>query len=62
MQLDLVHNRRFELNGRDMSVRFAVRNLLDEDYTAFQRRGSDQLVVDSYERGTTFSLSLSAAF
>jgi TonB-dependent receptor len=62
IQLDLVHNRRFELDGRELSARFAVRNILGNEYTAFQERGGDRLIVDSYDRGTTFSLSLTTSF
>ncbi|XBQ16690.1 MAG: TonB-dependent receptor [Oceanicaulis sp.] len=62
-QLDLVHSRYFDTaDGGEFAVRFAVRNLLGEDYVAYQERGGDRLIVDSYERGTTFSLSVTRTF
>ncbi|MCR9129414.1 MAG: TonB-dependent receptor [Alphaproteobacteria bacterium] len=62
-QLDLVHSRFFEAaDGGEYSLRFAVRNLLGEDYEAYQERGGDRLIVDSYEIGTTFSINVSRTF
>lgn len=61
--LDLVHSRTFETDGGGaFDVRFAVRNLLGEDYEASYALGGDEIVVDSYEIGTTFSLSVSRSF
>lgn len=61
--IDLVHSRSFEMNdGGVFDVRFAVRNLLGEDYSASQSAGGTELVVDSYDIGTTFSLSLKRTF
>jgi TonB-dependent receptor len=63
MQLDLVHSRYFDAgDGGEYAVRFAVRNLLSEDYVASQERGGDTIVVDTYERGTVFSLSVTRSF
>ena len=61
--VDLVHSREFELNGGDyLDVRFAVRNLLGEDYVATQSASDTSLTVDAYEIGTTFSISVSRSF
>ncbi len=61
--VDLVHSRSWETqDGGSLDLRFAVRNLLNEDYVASQSSGGTNLVVDSYEIGTTFSLSLSRSF
>lgn len=61
--LDLVHSRAFDLaDGNTFDVRFAVRNLLGEDYVATQSAGSSSVVVDSYELGSTFSISVSRTF
>jgi outer membrane receptor protein involved in Fe transport len=61
--VDLVHSRSFEMNdGGVFDVRFAVRNLLGEDYTARQSSGGTELIVDGYDIGTTFSLSLTRTF
>ena len=61
--VDLVHSRTFELeNGGFYDVRFAVRNLLGDDYVATQSSGGTSLVVDQYDIGTTFSVSLKRTF
>ena len=63
LTLDLVHSRSFEMrDGGYFDVRFAARNLLGRDYEASQSAGGSELVVDSYELGTTFSLTLSRSF
>jgi outer membrane receptor protein involved in Fe transport len=61
--VDLVHSRSFETNdGGAFDIRFAVRNILGEDYSASQSSSGTQFVVDSYDIGTTFSLSLTRTF
>lgn len=61
--LDLVHSRTFDLaEGGLYDVRFAVRNLLGEEYEASYSLGGDTIVVDSYEIGTTFSISVTRSF
>ena len=60
--VDLVHSRSFEMDRGFLDIRFAVRNLLGEDYVATQSAGGTNLVVDSYEVGTTFSLSVKRSF
>lgn len=62
-QLDLVHSRYYDAaGGGEYAVRFAVRNLLGDDYVALQERGGDTIVVDTYERGTVFSFSVTRSF
>lgn len=62
-QVDLVHSRTFETEGGGLyDVRFAVRNLLGDDYVATQSSGGTSLVVDQYDIGTTFSVSLKRSF
>ena len=61
--LDLVHTRSFETgDGNFLDVRFAIRNLLDEDYVATQSAAGTSIIVDSYEVGTTFSINISKDF
>ena len=61
--LDLVHSRTIELEeGGEFDVRFAIRNILGEDYVATQSSAGSSIVVDSYELGSTFSVSLSRSF
>ncbi|TGY90393.1 TonB-dependent receptor [Marinicauda algicola] len=61
--VDLVHSRSIDLeDGNTFDVRFAVRNILGEDYVATQSAAGSSIVVDSYEVGTTFSINLSRTF
>lgn len=60
--IDLVHSRSFEMDNGYLDVRFAVRNLAGEGYEATQSSGSTSLVVDSYDLGRTFSISLTRSF
>ncbi|MEO1038504.1 MAG: TonB-dependent receptor [Pseudomonadota bacterium] len=63
MMVDLVHSRSFELaDGGAYDLRFAIRNLFDERYEAYQESGGQQVIVDDYDIGTTFSISLSRSF
>jgi len=48
--------------GRHLSVRFAVRNILDSEYLQTYGPKPDGALYQSYKRGRTFSLSLSAEF
>lgn len=60
--LDLVHSRSFDVLGSEFSARFAVRNLLGDDYVATQSAGDSSFVVDSYDIGRTFQFSLTRSF
>jgi len=64
IQLDLVYNRDFTIAGREMSLGLKGRNLLGEKHTEYQTSESDvgRTEYNTYERGTTFSASLSTTF
>ena len=63
LTLDLVHNRTFELpTAGEFDMRFAVRNLLGEEYEAYQGAFGEERTYESYDRGTTFSISLKKSF
>ena len=63
LMVDLVHSRTFELaDGGAFDLRLAIRNLFDERYEAFQAAGGEEIIVDDYDLGTTFSISLSRSF
>lgn len=57
--LDFVYNRTIEIANGDWDVRLAARNLLGDDYEAYQTDGTTTLPVDTYEVGTSMSLSVS---
>jgi|UPI00030180BB outer membrane receptor protein involved in Fe transport len=57
--LDFVYSRTLELGGNDWDFGFSVRNILGEDYEATQSAGGVELPVDTYDIGTSLSLSVS---
>lgn len=60
--LDLVLRRAFQAWEQDMTVTFEARNLLGEDYEEFQTQGGGRVDVNTYDLGTSFSLSITAKF
>tara|TARA_R110000868_G_scaffold2384_8_gene17763 strand:+ start:5137 stop:7848 length:2712 start_codon:yes stop_codon:yes gene_type:complete len=57
--LDFVYSRTVNVAEADWDVGFAVRNILGSGYRATQSAGGVELAVDTYDLGTTFSVSLS---
>ncbi|MGB6230403.1 MAG: TonB-dependent receptor [Litorimonas sp.] len=62
VSLDLVVNVPFDLRGGDYELGFKVANILDDDYEATQEAGGNEVVIDGYDIGTTFSMSLKRSF
>ncbi|MEL6285596.1 MAG: TonB-dependent receptor [Pseudomonadota bacterium] len=62
VSVDFVYNREFTLYGGEYEAGFQVQNLFGDEYTAFQEAGSDTLDVDTYDIGTSFSVSLKRTF
>ena len=63
VQLDLVYRRSFNVMGRDVRLGLSGRNLLDEQSREFQRNETiGDTEFNTYERGRTFSVSLSTGF
>ena len=64
VQLDLVFNRTLTLGGRDVELGLKGRNLLGEKHSEYQMTQGDvgRTEFNTYERGTTFSASLSTTF
>ncbi|MBI1251664.1 MAG: outer membrane beta-barrel protein [Alphaproteobacteria bacterium] len=61
-QLDLVYRRNFTVGGTDMTLGLSGRNLLDENYEEVQNSALGETNVNTYDRGMSFSASLSAKF
>lgn len=62
VNVDLVFKRDFQIFGRDLNMSLSGRNLLgteNQEYQVYQRGRND---VNTYDRGTSFSLSLSTSF
>ncbi len=57
--LDWVYSRTLEIHGNDWDVGFSVRNILGDGYEATQTAGDVELAVDTYDVGTSFSISVS---
>ena len=62
LSLDAVVNVPFTVGERDLELGFKIQNILGEDYKATQSLGGSEIVIDSYEIGTTFAASLKATF
>lgn len=62
-QLDLTYRREFDVQGQPVTLSLGARNLLDEDHIEFQRNPTIGVTnFNTYERGRTFSMSLTAHF
>jgi outer membrane receptor protein involved in Fe transport len=59
ISLDLSIHQRF---GKHLSARFGVRNLLDPDFKQTYGSSPDGNLWQSYKRGRTYGLSLTAEF
>ena len=57
--LDFVYSRTLEIADADWDVGFSVRNILGDGYEATQTDGITTLDVDTYDVGTSFSISIS---
>jgi outer membrane receptor protein involved in Fe transport len=57
--LDFVYSRTIEVAAADWDVGLSVRNILGDGYRATQSAGGVELAVDTYDLGTTFSVSVS---
>ncbi|RDC60854.1 hypothetical protein HME9302_02070 [Alteripontixanthobacter maritimus] len=62
LQVDLVGRQLATLFGREFEVKAEIRNIFGRDFEEFQSNGTDRIEINSYERGTAFSLSVSAEF
>lgn len=61
-QLDLVYRRDFRIMNTDFTVGLSGRNLLETERQEFQESRLGRTEFNSYERGRTFSISLSAKY
>lgn len=57
--LDFVHSRTVNVADADWDIGFSVRNILGDDYEATQSDDTVELPVDTYDVGTSFSISIS---
>jgi hypothetical protein len=62
VQLDLTVRQKFQLWGPEFTLGFEARNLLGEEFDEFQTLGGDKIILNNYELGRSYSVSLSASF
>lgn len=62
VNVDLVYRQNFTLAGTDLQLSLAGRNLLGERHEEFQNSALGRTELNSYDRGTTLSASLTAKF
>lgn len=62
ISLDLTYSRPFTLGGGEYEFGFNVENILGQKYQATQQIGASRVDVDTYELGTSFSISLKRTF
>ncbi|MEM7767117.1 MAG: TonB-dependent receptor [Pseudomonadota bacterium] len=62
VSVDFVYNREFTLYGGEYSFGFKLQNIFGDEYSAFQEAGPDRLDVDTYDIGTSASVSLKRTF
>jgi hypothetical protein len=58
--LDFTFRQKFEAWGHEFTAGFEARNLLGEAFDEFQKRGGDEIKLNNYDLGRSFSISLSA--
>lgn len=62
LSLDFVYNHDLTIRGGEYSFGFKVQNILGEGYEATQSLNGSSVVVDNYDKGTTFAASLKRRF
>jgi hypothetical protein len=60
--LDFTFRHKFEMWGTEFTAGFEARNLLGEEFDEFQARGGDEIKLNNYDLGRSFSVSLSARY
>ncbi len=62
VMLDFTYRRDFTVWDQDVTLGIEARNLLNEDYEEFQELGGGRVDNNTYELGSSFSVSLSTRF
>ncbi|WP_374467834.1 TonB-dependent receptor domain-containing protein [Phenylobacterium sp.] len=60
--LDFTFRQRFAVWNQEFTFGFEARNLLGEEFDEHQERGGDEIRLNNYEIGRSFSVSLSTRF
>ncbi len=62
VNVDLVYRQDFTVGGREMTFGLSGRNLLGEEHREYQETGDGDFDVNTFDRGRSFSASLTARF
>ncbi|QCB39380.1 TonB-dependent receptor [Sphingobium sp. PAMC28499] len=62
INLDFVARQGVYVAGRQFDAKFEVRNILGNDYEESQSNGTNKVIYNAYNYGTTFNFSLSTTF
>jgi TonB-dependent receptor len=62
LSLDLTYSREFDFRGGMYTLALAAKNLTGADYSATQSGTENSIIVDSFDRGQQFSISLKRGF
>lgn len=62
LQLDFVAREGFDVAGRELELKFEARNITGRGHQEFQKSGANQIAINSYDLGRSFSLSASIKF
>jgi len=62
LTVDFVFNKDFSIGGGEYEVGFKVQNILGDDYEASQSLGDSEIIIDSFDPGTTVALNLKRRF
>jgi len=62
LSVDFVAREGFKVFGREIEVKAEVRNIFGTDHEEFQQFGDNYIDVNTYKRGTSFSLGVTANF
>ena len=62
LRLDVVLRQGFDFLGREVEAKFEARNLTGTDYVERQRLNGSELIINSYDIGTSVSLGVTMKF
>ena len=60
--LDFNFRQKFQIWGPEFTLGLEARNLLGEEFDEFQTQGGDKVILNNYELGRSYSVSLSTRF
>lgn len=62
IRFDIVARQALPIGGVEAELQFEARNIFGNDYSEFQRAGENEISINSYDVGTSFSLGATIRF